>query len=165
MNTLFMCPVCGYDELPYAPIDHEICPSCGTEFGYDDANTSHSELRERWLHTGPQWWYREVEPPVGWDGRKQLSNLASLTVGSHIYTATQVPSLPIELGGQVREIRLSLSAQVPANTEVNLLPRSMAPAVKNAVAVLAAGSISMNVKVFGSVPAIKRTVVTLAAAL
>ena len=42
MSATHTCPVCGYaglDDPPWqggAPSD-EICPSCGTHFGYDDA--------------------------------------------------------------------------------------------------------------------------------
>jgi len=52
------CPVCGFAELTQPPYDStgcasfEICPSCGTEFGYHDANKSHEELRRRWLAAG-----------------------------------------------------------------------------------------------------------------
>lgn len=55
---LFTCPVCGYDKLDKdpAPLSYEICPHCGTEFGYDDAFCTHAELRERWLDRGSKCW-------------------------------------------------------------------------------------------------------------
>jgi|SRR5688500_16612826 hypothetical protein len=71
---VFACPVCGFDlgNMPpwsegyamrpdgsrtelRASASHEICPSCDTEFGYDDAEEGISQeecwhrLRERWL--------------------------------------------------------------------------------------------------------------------
>jgi hypothetical protein len=48
------CPVCGYAKLAEPPYDKtgcasfEICPSCGTEFGYHDASKSHAEPRRLW---------------------------------------------------------------------------------------------------------------------
>jgi hypothetical protein len=53
----YTCPVCYYDKLDDPP-DHsfEICPSCGTEFGYTDFNTSHEQLRNEWVAGGKKWW-------------------------------------------------------------------------------------------------------------
>jgi predicted RNA-binding Zn-ribbon protein involved in translation (DUF1610 family) len=76
-NT-FLCPFCGFTGLEEPPYDEfgcasfEICPSCGTEFGYHDAKTSHRELRQRWLASGAHWHSATIEPPVGWDPIKQL---------------------------------------------------------------------------------------------
>jgi len=48
MNQGFSCPVCGYNDPALPPFGEEwrdeICPSCGSQFGYDDANTSHEDL-------------------------------------------------------------------------------------------------------------------------
>lgn len=41
----YTCPVCFYAGLSRPPEDHLICPSCGVQFGYDDATTTHAELR------------------------------------------------------------------------------------------------------------------------
>jgi transposase-like protein len=74
----FSCPVCGYDELEDAAYDEhgcasfEICPSCGTEFGYDDNSKEHSRLRDQWKHQGMKWWSNSVSPPDGWDPVAQL---------------------------------------------------------------------------------------------
>src|ERR1017187_7282190 len=46
---MYLCSVCGYDRLEDPPKNFTICPSCGTEFGYDDAFASHAELRAKWL--------------------------------------------------------------------------------------------------------------------
>lgn len=78
-----VCPVCGYDGLAEQAYDErggasfEICPSCGTEFGYDDSAATHTELRQRWLAAGARWWSKSQQPPPGWDPRDQLSNLAN----------------------------------------------------------------------------------------
>jgi hypothetical protein len=66
-----ICPVCGYQML-YPPTDHHICPSCGTEFGYDDAGTTYEDLRLRWLRNGANWWSPVDQPPPGWNPISQL---------------------------------------------------------------------------------------------
>jgi rubredoxin len=85
MTKAYSCPVCGYPELeesPYYPSDqpgvllgsHEICPSCGYEFGYadDDLGISHEEWRKKWISTGMRWRSSVRPPPPGWDPVKQL---------------------------------------------------------------------------------------------
>jgi transcription elongation factor Elf1 len=77
-STKFVCPVCGYAGLSEPPVDEkgcasfEICPSCGTEFGYDDAKRSHADLRNAWLSAGAPWRSRATQPPPGWSGLEQL---------------------------------------------------------------------------------------------
>lgn len=51
MVTTYLCPVCGYG-MEDPPSDFNICPCCGTEFGYHDANTSTNTLRAAWLRGG-----------------------------------------------------------------------------------------------------------------
>jgi hypothetical protein len=64
---MHICPVCGYDRLTDPPLNFSICPSCGTEFGYDDKFASHAELRAKWLLSGPKWW-SPVDPcPDDWN--------------------------------------------------------------------------------------------------
>jgi hypothetical protein len=70
------CPVCGYG-LRRAPTDFLICPSCGTEFGYDDAGRTHAELRAIWLRGGAGWWSTATPPPKNWDPYLQLDNIVS----------------------------------------------------------------------------------------
>lgn len=72
-----VCPVCGYPSLEEPSYDetgspsYEICPSCGTEFGYHDAMRSHAELRAIWREAGYPW--RDAEPPPkDWDPLNQL---------------------------------------------------------------------------------------------
>ena len=75
-----MCPVCGYLYLNEPPVDNqgcasfEICPCCGTEFGYNDANVSHDALRMRWLQSGALWFSKATLPPDGWSAENQLRN-------------------------------------------------------------------------------------------
>jgi hypothetical protein len=81
------CPVCGYASLQ-APAwsgdspSYEICPCCGTEFGYDDfatteddRKTRHLELRASWIERGCSWWSAGLDPPEGWDPTAQLRML------------------------------------------------------------------------------------------
>jgi hypothetical protein len=89
MSDGYTCPVCGYGGLPVPPWDNdapsdEICPSCGTQFGYHDAvwgsaadrRARHGELRERWIARGMPWDSADIEPaPADWDPRRQLQGL------------------------------------------------------------------------------------------
>jgi hypothetical protein len=70
--TRYTCPVCGYNNLPDPPADYEICPSCGTEFGYDDFTFSYENLRRKWLAAGAKWHSRRVSPPANWKPYQQL---------------------------------------------------------------------------------------------
>ena len=70
----YTCPVCGYNKLEDPPFDDEICPSCGTQFGYHDHKRSHAELRAIWL-TNPTWHSRVDDQPDGWNPYTQLANL------------------------------------------------------------------------------------------
>ena len=87
---MHMCPVCGYDQLRRPARDFIICPSCGTEFDYHDATTSHEELRARWLRRGAAWTSRVVQPPQGWNAYDQLvrarliSPQTTLNATSHV---------------------------------------------------------------------------------
>lgn len=69
------CPVCGYGELTDLPEHFSICPSCGTEFGYDDDMASHAELRQRWIAGGAKWWDIDESPPPFWSPVAQLRNI------------------------------------------------------------------------------------------
>lgn len=57
------CPVCGFDAMPDAAEAGNICPCCGTEFGYDDdLGVTYEELRVRWEQSGMPWFSRAVAP-------------------------------------------------------------------------------------------------------
>ena len=76
-NEHYTCPVCGYQHLDEAAYDgfgcasYNICPCCGTEFGYDDSKIAHAELRKRWVSDGMQWWSKHQIKPDDWDPIKQ----------------------------------------------------------------------------------------------
>lgn len=70
----YLCPVCGYNKLEHPPEDYFICPSCGTEFGYDDFTATHDELRRRWLNRGAPWFSSFTAPPENWNPVIQLLN-------------------------------------------------------------------------------------------
>jgi hypothetical protein len=70
---MYTCPVCGYHELQSPPENFTICPSCYTEFGYDDATLSHEELRREWIQNGMRWEASNILPPPPlWNAIEQL---------------------------------------------------------------------------------------------
>jgi hypothetical protein len=77
----YMCPVCGYPDLEDKPINHEICPCCGSQFGYDDYLKTHAELRQEWLDGGAKWFLVGYEP-YGWNAYIQLQNAGFIKVGN-----------------------------------------------------------------------------------
>ena len=79
-----ICPVCGY-LMPYPPRDYHICPSCGTEFSYDDAGRSHTDLRADWIRGGMLWWSPVDLMPVGWD---PIAQLKRVLLNNPSYTST-----------------------------------------------------------------------------
>lgn len=85
-----ICPVCGF-LMRYPARDWNICPSCGTEFGYDDAGRTHQQLRGIWISRGMPWWSPVEAPPIGWSAMEQLKrvllNSASYTSPAPIYWA------------------------------------------------------------------------------
>lgn len=79
MTEGFLCPVCAYSDPSSSPFANgegywaqEICPCCGTQFGYDDDQTSHAELRKRWVSAGAKWWSKSRHSPPNFDGLDQL---------------------------------------------------------------------------------------------
>jgi len=68
----YTCPVCGFSDLPEPPANFSICPSCGTEFGYDDAKTSYAHLRQEWIIAGAPWFSRARRPSQQWNPWLQL---------------------------------------------------------------------------------------------
>jgi hypothetical protein len=96
---LNICPVCGY-LMEDPPTDYNICPSCGTEFGYHDVNSSIAELRANWLRTGPQWWSTTDPCPLNWDPYIQLDNITRSreSIGSLIWGAHPQRNMPIPKG-------------------------------------------------------------------
>lgn len=73
METLYTCPVCAYPEMTDPVHEGNICPCCGTEFGYDDdLGVTYQQLRLFWIEQGTPWFSRAVPPPVCWDPVIQL---------------------------------------------------------------------------------------------
>lgn len=88
--TSAQCPVCGYPDLVEPPwtdesASFEICPSCGTQFGYDDAAGGEASrrphiytvLRERWVRAGMPWRSRQAMPE-GWDPMAHLRSIGAV---------------------------------------------------------------------------------------
>jgi hypothetical protein len=82
----YLCPVCGYDEMQSPPEDYYICPSCGTEFGYEDFAETYEgrvkqweRLRRRWLLNDMAWFSPVIPPPSPWHPYTQLLRAISVT--------------------------------------------------------------------------------------
>jgi len=90
----YSCPVCGYDRLVKPAADHNICPCCGTEFGYDDIAHSVEELRQRWTSLGLTWFSSYSPPPAGWNPAEQVARAGNVIV------ANQNPTLIFTSIGQ-----------------------------------------------------------------
>ena len=67
----YPCPVCGYG-LNKRAVDFIICPSCGVEFGYSDAGTTHHALRGGWIQFGAPWSSFVIPRPKNWNPWTQL---------------------------------------------------------------------------------------------
>lgn len=94
----YHCPVCGFSELSDPPTDFNICPSCGTEFGYDDFAIDHQALRNRWIVNGAQWFAVDEWPePHGWNPFVQLINAGFVT--SFLSADAGVTFAKYEVGG------------------------------------------------------------------
>ncbi len=81
-----VCPVCGYSDLTEPPCynndplnspSHEICPSCGFQFGYSDLNSgfTFSEWRQKWITEGAPWCGKGTKTPKDWNPVQQLENI------------------------------------------------------------------------------------------
>ena len=90
MADRYLCPVCGFPALEGPPWTNdfgsdEICPSCGTHFGYDDAadgdaarrEAVYRRLRGRWRAMGCPWFSPGKPAPRGWDPANQLEAVES----------------------------------------------------------------------------------------
>jgi|SRR5579864_5115360 len=88
LNVSFTCPVCAYPDLKSPPENFSICPSCGTEFGFDDAGNSHEELRRQWIAEGLHWFNDMVPQPLDWEPWKQLIDGGYATSASSSYAST-----------------------------------------------------------------------------
>jgi hypothetical protein len=71
IDAALPCPVCGY-PLGGGIEEFDICPSCGTQFGYSDAVRPHADLRARWVARGAPWIGPPAFRPPGWSAVGQL---------------------------------------------------------------------------------------------
>ena len=79
MPSSFECPICTYNGLKRDPHegDHEICPSCGTHFGYVDCGPERKEfywgmLRERYIVGGCKWYSGFKPRPENFDPMENI---------------------------------------------------------------------------------------------
>ena len=89
MRNESLCPVCGYqlDQPAWSDLSgpsDEICPSCGIQFGYDDAaggdakrrREIHCDWRRQWIQGGMKWHSAAAQnAPAGWDPKEQLKRV------------------------------------------------------------------------------------------
>jgi hypothetical protein len=68
----YICPVCAFKAMPYAPVPYNICPCCGTEFGVDDRLQSTQQTRQTWIKNGMPWFDDITSPPFNWSASIQL---------------------------------------------------------------------------------------------
>jgi hypothetical protein len=73
----YTCPVCA-NILSVPPRDFHICPCCGTEFGNDDVEWTHAQLRAAWMEDGFKWWSTSTPAPADWNGVTQVLMLIPL---------------------------------------------------------------------------------------
>jgi hypothetical protein len=78
------CRVCGFalGFEPWGKDDSEptweICPCCGTEFGYEDSTIiGVMRARKRWIDNGAQW-FNNNKRPSDWDMNTQLSMIPAI---------------------------------------------------------------------------------------
>lgn len=101
---MFRCPVCGYNQLQYPPKDFTICPSCYTEFGYEDATGNYQELTQAWIQNGMQWAAVNVmPPPPDWNPYEQLFNQPN-AVENNASEARATEVIVIKLGENISMI-------------------------------------------------------------
>ncbi len=87
LNNDYICPICGFvlDFKPWSDNSpsEEICPSCGMQFGYDDAAGGNKEKRleiykswrKKWIKEGMKWWSEGQSHPENWNPNEQLKNI------------------------------------------------------------------------------------------
>src|SRR5438067_11786556 len=77
----YKCPVCFFPDMDSPPSDYMICPCCGTEFGLDDEDVSHAELRMEWAKRNFPWFSTYTARPLGWNPVLQLG-ISSVSAGA-----------------------------------------------------------------------------------
>lgn len=98
------CPVCGFGGLMYPPENFTICPSCYTEFGYEDTSMSYEQLTLEWIRKGLPWEAANVVPPPDdWEHAKyeQLRSIGFLDYTPALKGTQPQPEISfIDLGEQ-----------------------------------------------------------------
>jgi hypothetical protein len=95
----YRCPVCMFASMPYPPSNYHICPCCSTEFGNDDSDFSHHQLREMWIATGANWFFGRA--PEHWNPWLQLIKAGYATYvpkfvsGLFVQANTTVETAPV----------------------------------------------------------------------
>ena len=102
------CIVCGY-EMAEGPRDYNICPSCGTEYGLHDVNSTVKDLRCAWLAGGAKWSSTVVPLPEKWNSILQLARL--------LFSQAVFPVYPLD-GSSI--IRLNEEMAAPTKSGYNL---------------------------------------------
>ncbi len=91
----YICPICGFDKLFEPPFDKfscgsfEICPCCGTEFGYHLLNSDMQKiisLRKAWINNGMIFKKKERIPAI-WKANEQIKNLEKIDIDNNVYNA------------------------------------------------------------------------------
>jgi len=95
----YTCPVCGYPRLPYPPRDYHICPCCSTEFGNDDAEFSHIQLREMWIAGDARWFFGN--PPPYWNPWLQLIDAGYTNIVPSWKTQTTPSAIVAKTGSRL----------------------------------------------------------------
>src|SRR5712691_11392193 len=72
MINAYTCPVCAYSMVE--PVEEgNICPCCGTEFGYDDdLGVTYRQLRQLWIEHGCPWFSPVAAMPNDWEPILQM---------------------------------------------------------------------------------------------
>jgi hypothetical protein len=86
-----MCPICGFPDLRDPPrrskqdSSHEICRSCGFEFGVSDNDQGFTDeqWRKKWIDNGMRWQSAGCKPADGWNPIEQLRNLVKRASDPH----------------------------------------------------------------------------------
>lgn len=82
ISIKYICPICGYYGLNEPAwledgitSSFEICPCCGTEFGYHDCKPEGKKKQyEQWVSRKYEWHFPQ-DKPKDWDLDKQLKNI------------------------------------------------------------------------------------------
>lgn len=78
-----------------------ICPCCGTEFGYDDdLGVTYRQLRDLWVQNGAPWFSPVVTPKPDWNPLRQLAladlDFTAITDGQPI-SHVRVPGTRVDI--------------------------------------------------------------------